>query len=238
MALPKRGFVSGLASLACMGMVFSCAHGEAAQPKHKHLSVADLEARARAREVGKKDFPLNDLPRKVHGEVECPHVDLVEYAGSRIPYNRPIKVTRGFRKRLIRFETIVAEVSIEVYGRPPDRIVHAGGYACKTVGHHKKKLSEHAFGQAIDVAGFDFDAVPASKYKGLVKGRARKAFKVRLVDDWDADKGFAAKHSRFLHRLAQELERRGPFSTMLGPSYKGHKRFFHFDFGPQFFFRL
>lgn len=245
MNLQQRKVALGLMSLASLAALLSCAHSEAAQNTHHgpnaqtdEPTIAQLEARARAREVGERNIPQNDLPRKVDGEVECPHVELVEYAGARIPYNRPVKVTRDFRQRLMRFETIVAEVAIEVYGRAPDRIVQRAGYACKTIGHRKEKLSEHAFGQAIDVAGFDFEALPKGKDTELVTGRAREAFQVRLAKYWSADEGFAAQHSLFLHRLAEELERRGPFSTMLGPSYKGHERLFHFDFGPQFFFRL
>lgn len=50
--------------------------------------------------------------------------------------------------------------------------------------------------------------------------------------------GFVRHHRRFLRRLADLLLRKGPFSTMLGPSYPNHAEIFHFDFGPEFFFRL
>lgn len=228
----------------------SCAHAQpkADQPKADQpeqssksdetpLSVSELETRARLRELGDRDYPLHDYSRKVSGdEPKCPEIDVVEYSGEVITYNRPIEVNKDFRERLIRFEKLVKEVATEVYGRAPERIVHAGGHTCKTVGGRGKKLSEHAFGHAIDVAGFDFAAAPDGDAE--TSKPVDKAFSVRVQKHWDASEGLAAKHSRFLHRLAEALKQRGPFSTMLGPAYKGHDRFFHFDFGPQFFFRI
>lgn len=198
-------------------------------------TTAELEANARARELDDRDYPLHDVPRAVSGEVECPHVEVVEYRGEVIAYNRPIEVNKDFRKRLMRFEKIVEELAIKVYGRAPARIIHAGGHTCKTVGGRGKKLSEHAFGHAIDVSGFDFEATGEGE-KNVA--RIATAFSIRLEDHWNATEGFEAKHAMFLRLLAHELKERGPFSTMLGPAYGGHDTFFHFDFGPQFFFRL
>ncbi len=239
MLLTRRSFLSAVVSLIGFVVVLSCSHSQAEetgeeQPTSKQLSVAELEARARARELGDRDYPLHDLPRKVDGEVECPDIDLIEYEGEVIAYNRPIEINKQFRKRLVRFEKLVAELATTVYGRPPARIIHGGGHTCKTVGGRGKKLSEHAFGHAIDIAGFDFEAV--SDDEDLA--RIAKAFSVRVEDHWNATEGFGAKHSLFLRMLAHELKERGPFSTMLGPAYKGHDKFFHFDFGPQFFFRI
>ena len=202
------------------------------QPR-EDLTTEELEKRARERELGGRDYPLHDHPREVSGEVDCPDVDVIEYEGEVISYNRTAKINRRFRKRLVRFEKIVRDVANEVYGRPPDRIVQLQSYECKTVGGDGEELSEHAFGHAIDVAGFDFENASRD-----VSGKAAESFEVRLADHWNASGGFAAKHSVFLKRLAEELERRGPFSGMLGPGYPNHDEIFHFDFGPEFFFRL
>lgn len=202
------------------------------------LSLSELESRARERELGGRDYPLHAMPREVRGSVDCPDVEVVEYRGEIIPYNRPIEINPRFRSRLIRFERIVRRVATEVYGRPPDRIVQFGGHSCRTVGRRGEKLSEHAFGHAIDVAGFDFDAVSDPGASDLPVERASEAFEVRLEDHWDASGGFDGRHSRFLHRLAEVLQQRGPFSTLLGPAYPNHDEMFHFDFGPEFFFRI
>jgi hypothetical protein len=243
MDIDPRLIVVFVGSLVCLAGIPSCAHAgdepkqqtQIEDPSEK-LSTAELESRARARELGDKDYPLHDLPREVSGAVKCPEIELVEYSGEVIAYNQPIEVNKHFRKRLIRFETMVSELAIKLYGRAPAVIVHAGGHTCKTVGGRGEKLSEHAFGHAIDVIGFDFEAAPGED--GDEVARIAKAFSVRLEDHWGAEGGFDAKHSLFLHLLADALKERGPFSTMLGPAYKGHDKMFHFDFGPQFFFRI
>jgi hypothetical protein len=247
---PRR-FVCFVVSLIALGTALSCAHAgdnshasdqtqDDKPPAHTshapgQLSLAELEAKARSREVGDEDYPLNDYPREVSGDVECPEIDTIEYRGQVIAYNQPIEINPRFRKRLIRFETMVSELAVKLYGRAPSVLVHAGGHTCKTVGNRGEKLSEHGFGHAIDVMGFDFDAVSG---QGEQVARAARAFSVRLEDHWGATEGFGAKHSLFLHLLTDALKERGPFSTMLGPAYPGHSKMFHFDFGPQFFFRI
>lgn len=207
-------------------------------PDGREWSVSELESRARARELSGRNYPFHDRPREVRGSVDCPDVELIDYRGKIIPYSRSIEINPRFRKRLVRFERIVRNVATEVYGRTPDRIVNFGGHSCRTVGRRGEKLSEHAFGHAIDVAGFDFDALSGTPNDGLATERAAEAFEVRLADHWDANGGFAAYHRQFLRRLAEVLQRRGPFSTLLGPAYPNHNDMFHFDFGPEFFFRI
>jgi len=202
------------------------------------LSRSELESRARERELAGRQYPYHERPRDVRGSVDCPDVELVEYSGQVIPYNQPIEINPRFRRRLVRFERIVRDVAVEVYGRPPDRVVQYGGHTCRTVGRRGEKLSEHAFGHAIDVAGFDFEAGTDGADRKLTTPRAAEAFEVRLEDHWNASGGFDARHRRFLHRVADELQRRGPFSTLLGPAYPNHQKLFHFDFGPEFFFRI
>lgn len=200
------------------------------------LSVAQLEARARARELGEESYPYHSQPRKGRGADKCPEIELITYEGSVIAYNQPIEINTYFKDRLVRFERIVAQVAVQVYGRAPTRIIHAGGYSCKSVNGRGKALSEHAFGHAIDVSGFYFAAAPDGDPDP--DEPFSDAFTVELIKHWNARKGPGAKHRQFLHKLAEALKQRGPFSVMLGPAYKNHDRFFHFDFGPQFFFRL
>lgn len=202
------------------------------------LSTSELESQARSRELADGEYRWHDYPREVRGNVNCPDVDLVEYKGEILDYDRPLEINPAFKPRLKRFEAIVRDVAVEVYGRPPDRIVNFGGHNCRTVGGRGEKLSEHAFGHAIDVAGFEFDALPVANAARLTHRRAAEAFEVRLEDHWNASLGFARLHREFLRRLTEVLEHGGPFSGMLGPSYPGHDRVFHFDFGPEFFFRL
>lgn len=227
-----------VATLALLTAAPACVHGDAGSKvagEVEELSTEELEKRARERELGDEDYPYHDQPREIDGEPDCPDVKVVEYEGKVISYSRPIEVNKHFRKRLIRFEKIVHKVAKEVYGKAPDTILHAGGHTCKSVGGRGEKLSEHAFGHAIDVSGFAFE--DGSGVEGVGKEGAN-GFQVRLEDHWNGKSGFDKKHRTFLRRLANELKVRGPFSAMLGPEYPGHDKFFHLDFGPEFFFRI
>jgi hypothetical protein len=102
---------------------------------------------------------------------------------------------------------------------------------------HAEWLSEHAFGNAIDVEGFDFGHLPkgASLPPGLDKVFAN-GFEVRVLSHWGKKNGHAAVHARFLRTLAQRLAaQKDVFRVLLGPGYPGHNNHFHFDMAP---FRL
>ena len=165
---------------------------------------------------------------------ECPEVELIEYEGEFVSYNRTIEVNPYFKERLRMFERVVHEAATEVYGRPPDEIITYGGHVCKTVGGKGEKWSEHTFGNAIDVSGFVFDDYEGD---GDVSGKAREAFRVTLEDHWNARTGFSKKHRRFLREVFDTLAEQGVFKGMLGPAYPGHAKIFHMDNGLQWFHR-
>ncbi|MBI4511297.1 MAG: extensin family protein [Deltaproteobacteria bacterium] len=177
-------------------------------------------------------YPLDSLPREVSpkGKMECPHVDLVRYHGDVVRYHKPVLVYVGFKERLTQFEEVVREVAMEVYGRPPKVIHHAGTYNCRRVSGYPVLLSEHGLGNGIDVVGFDF--APARRVAPGVPRSLRREFQVRLGKHWDATSGVAALHARFLRTLASRLVQKGIFRVLLGPAYPGHKGHFHLDCAP------
>jgi hypothetical protein len=95
-------------------------------------------------------------------------------------------------------------------------------------------VSEHALGNAIDLAGFDFG--PARADQPLPAGTPpalRRAFQVRVETHWNARRGAGAAHARFLRELAQRLiDERGVFSVVLGPAWPGHHNHLHLDRAP------
>jgi hypothetical protein len=164
-------------------------------------------------------------------------VELESYRGDAVRYQTNVWVYTGFRPRLAAFERVVRDVGVEVYGRAPERISTLGGYGCRRMREHAGWLSEHALGNAIDVAGFDFGhlAKGASLPAGLDKAFAN-GFEVRVLSHWGKKTGHAAVHARFLRTLADRLAAREDiFRVLLGPGYPGHDNHFHFDMAP---FRL
>lgn len=93
-------------------------------------------------------------------------------------------------------------------GKSVAKIQVIGHFSCRTRnGQAGEKLSEHAKGRALDIAGFEF--TDGSKYT--------------LLKDWRTSKG--GKFLKPLHRGAC-----GPFGTVLGPNAnKFHQDHFHFD---------
>jgi hypothetical protein len=164
----------------------------------------------------------------------CDKSEIVAYGGTRLRYAGPVFVNPAFRERLARFETVVAEVAREVYGREPRRIRHLGAYNCRAVRTIHHLLSEHSLGNALDVLGFDFG--PATKTTPLVAGLApalRYPFEVRVLRHWNKTTGINAIHARFLATLTERLAARPDiFRSMFGPGHVGHADHLHLDVSP------
>ncbi|MEO8183488.1 MAG: extensin family protein [Deltaproteobacteria bacterium] len=168
--------------------------------------------------------------------LDCDGQNLVRYAGSDIRYQGGVFVHPEFRERLARFESLVAEVGREIYGRAPTRLRHAGAFNCRSTRQRSYRISEHALGNAIDILGFDFG--PAKRRAPLPAGLAkalRRSFQVRVARHWHeaASDPVATLHATFLRTLAARLEERGDvFRVMIGPSHRDHADHFHFDMSP------
>tara|TARA_B100000579_G_scaffold391905_1_gene367468 strand:+ start:337 stop:1044 length:708 start_codon:yes stop_codon:yes gene_type:complete len=182
------------------------------------------------------EYGLDNVSREVSpkGRVQCPKVPMVRYEGKILRYRRPIRVYTGFQERLEKFEALVREVAIEVYGRAPKTIVHMGTYNCRRIKGYPNLVSEHGMGNGIDIAGFNFGRLGKDEVlpEGLPR-RLRRGFKVRLLDHWDGKKGANKVHARFLRTLARRLiDGEEIFRVILGPSFPGHKNHFHLDCAP------
>jgi hypothetical protein len=167
-------------------------------------------------------------------KVTCDREGLVSYRGEVVRYAGAVLVNPAFQERLKRFETVVAEVAREVYGREPTRIRHYGAFSCRPTRNRSRLLSEHALGNALDVVGFDFG--PATKDKPLPEGLGRDLrhpFQVRVGRHWAATKGSGVVHARFLATLTERLsERTDIFRSMFGPGHGGHDDHLHLDVSP------
>lgn len=136
-------------------------------------------------------------------------------------------------EKLQELEALVSELSIEHYGRAPRRLVHLGTHNCRRIRTYPDWISEHTFGNAIDLAGFDFGPLPRGQQLADIPARLRRPFNVRIADHWNGRGSTNAYHSRFLRALATRLiERRDLFRGILGPAWPGHHNHFHLDMAP------
>jgi hypothetical protein len=195
-----------------------------------------FELLARWNELRGDAYELDSLDRFLDedDELECDVDPLIGYSGTLLGYQRPVRVRAPFAERLARFERLVSEVAVEVYGRAPKWVRHYGAYTCRATRNRSRRISEHAFGNGIDVIGFDFGALEARAEVDGLPARLRRPFVVRVARHWHAGETAAsALHSRFLRELAERLsERRDIFRVMIGPSRPDHADHFHFDMSP------
>lgn len=183
-------------------------------------------------------YPLDRVERFLEDgqRVACDPTRLIRHSGTHLRYQSGVQIDPAFRERLIRFEGLVNEVAIEIYGRPPNRLAHFGAYSCRPSRRRSYRLSEHALGNAIDVTGFDFSR--AKRGEALALGAPQSlsaAFRVRVAQHWpnDPKSPASALHSRFLHELSSRLSARDDvFRVMIGPSRRDHADHFHFDMSP------
>lgn len=201
-------------------------------------ACSELTSSARALPLSQSpSYPLDGLPRSVgDGEklaCETGEIELTAYRGDHVRYRKPVRVHPAFKAQLQAFEAIVAELGRTHFGRAPRAIAHFGAYVCRPMRGHARWVSEHALGNALDVAGFDFGPLP-KKSPGFhqLPLALQKSFSVRVDKDWHAKNQDDAK-SVFLHALTDRLiARPDVFRSLVGPDYPGHHNHLHLAHPP------
>lgn len=125
--------------------------------------------------------------------------------------SRPVTVDCGLAKPLAVWDqTSVQAAAQAIFGQRVAKVHHYGGYVCRNR-RSGSRLSEHAYGKAIDIAAFELaDGTMISVERHWRAGGDRQAF---------------------LRRVAREACRH--FSVVLGPnSDADHYNHFHLDVGP------
>jgi hypothetical protein len=129
--------------------------------------------------------------------------------------SRPATMSCAMASRLDEFEReVVQPLARAELGHRVARIDHLGSFSCRANTGRPSRLSQHALGQAIDIAGF----------------RLADGSRVSVEHDW-SDSG---EKGSFLHRLASKACRY--FSVVLTPdSNADHYNHLHLDIGPDRF---
>lgn len=180
------------------------------------------------------EYVLDDITRRLEPKtrVSCDPSGFDTYKGTSVAFAGGVLVNPAFVDRLIRFEAIVNEVALEVYGRTPHRLLHAGAYSCRSSRNRATRLSEHALGNALDVVGFSFAGV-AKAERAATPPMIRAGFRVTVAQHWNAERSELGRlHRTFLRRLADRVVEADVFRVALGPSHPGHADHLHFDMSP------
>jgi hypothetical protein len=175
---------------------------------------ADVEARLRAARVRWRPFPVR--PTRLGQVAICaaPGGVVVTRGATGIQYRRPARVNGAFALRLLRFEAIVQEEALSAFRRRVTAIEHLGTYVCRMMAEYPDWVSEHSFGNAIDVATFV-----------LAGGR-----RITVQRDWPPRQQDPTPAGQFLQRLGRRLYDEAVFSVVLTPNFdRRHHNHFHLD---------
>ncbi|MDQ3035860.1 MAG: extensin family protein [Myxococcota bacterium] len=178
-------------------------------------------------------YALDGIARRGQDTTLCDPGAMVAYRGTSLRYSSTVRVHPAFAPRLPELERVAIEVATEIYGRAPHRLLHAGAYNCRPVRGRRDRLSEHALGNALDVRGFQFRAMPRRGQlpEGLPRS-LRRGFTVTLERHWESTGDVGEVHQRFLRELIRRLAREDVFRVIYGPAHPGHRNHFHFDMSP------
>lgn len=141
----------------------------------------------------------------------CNVINAVRVAHLLTPFDKPADMTCEMALLLDDFEINVVQVAAQRYfNRRVTEIRHLGAYSCRNISG-TRRLSEHAHGQAIDIAGFDLDG----------------GIRISVKEHWTG----AGARSRFLQEVARGACR--IFNVVLTPkSNAEHLDHMHLDIGP------
>lgn len=126
--------------------------------------------------------------------------------------NRPVQMSCGLALALNDYERAVIQPAAWAhFAQPVIRLHHVGAYVCRGRSSDPSRLSEHAFGRAIDLIAFE-----------LADGTM-----IRVAQDWRG----AGARSAFLQDVARGAC--AHFGVVLTPNHDhAHRDHFHLDVGP------
>lgn len=198
----RRTLAAILLALAAAALA-GCFHGPAPVVSSGGQCLVELDARG----ISYRPVELDEAQ-----DGRC-HVDTaVRVTRLYVALNQPATMSCLLAVRLDEFErNIVQRLALQDLGDPVDRIEHLGAYSCRRNSGRSDRLSEHAFGLAIDIAGF----------------RLADGTEISVERDWWAP----GRKRDFLHHLAASACE--VFSVVLTPSSnRDHFNHMHFDIGP------
>lgn len=144
-----------------------------------------------------------------------PHPVLVTRGPTGVVYNAPLRVDCQMALEMVEVEREVQEAAVEHLGQRITRIDTLGTYSCRPTTGHSGNLSQHAFGNAIDLARF----------------QPRRGQAAVVVRDYERERTDpTSARGRFLRALESRLRRLSGLSFVIGPRQNdAHRDHFHID---------
>jgi hypothetical protein len=178
--------------------------------------VADCDAQLQAAgvEFSAHSFPLKQ-PRGNTFTCGSEQAVLYRRGPEKFRFNARPQVTCRVALGLARFERIAQEEAERHLGVKIVRVSQLGTYNCRKMARFTNMVSEHSYGNAIDIAGVELS-------------NGRKLTVLKHFGPLQTEP--QTKEAKFWRALAQRLYREDVFSVVLTPFFDSlHKDHFHLD---------
>lgn len=192
-----------------------------AQWQHLSGKADGAACRAALREAGVRFRPLPDRDAPDRRGCGVPHGVVVTRGPSGVSYGA-LTLDCSLALELVRAERVFQEEARAHFGKPLARVESLGSFHCRPkrggfVGP-AGWLSEHAFGNALDLAAF-----------------AGPGWRASVARDYRPDLPEpASREGHFLRRVQARLRRDTALTRVLGPDFNAeHRDHFHLDAGPR-----
>jgi hypothetical protein len=191
---------------------------EHAKRQWEHLSsVGGAQCREALKKTGAVFRSLPDREKPDQNGCGIPHGVIVTKGPTGITYSGPLMIDCSLALTLPSVEKVIQEEAARHLGQPITRITTLGTYSCRSVRGWKDRISQHALGDAMDMAAF----TPK-------KGQAASVMRDYQVgvDEPTTPRG------KFLRAIYGRLWSEGGVTRVLGPEWDAaHRDHFHLDGG-------
>ncbi len=197
---------------------------EHAKRQWEHLASADgAQCREALKKTGAVFRSLPDREKPDQKGCGIPHGVIVTKGPTGITYAGPLMIDCSLALTLPAVEKVIQEEALKHLGEPITRVTTLGTYSCRSVRGWKDRISQHALGNAMDMAAFTpKKGLPASVMRDYQIG----------VDQPTTARG------RFLRAIYGRFWSEAGVTRVLGPEWDAaHRDHFHLDSGLRFWQR-
>jgi hypothetical protein len=178
----------------------------------QNAALGGATCRASLRRDGVAFSALPDRAAPAADGCGIPHGVTIARGPTGVAYQPPLAITCSLAQLLPDFERVLQDEARAQLATRVVRVQTFGTYSCRVMRGWRATMSEHAFGNAIDVAAFE-----------TADGRT-------ITVERDFRRAGAA--GTFLHRLHDRLRAESLLSYVLGPDHDAaHHNHFHIDHG-------
>jgi hypothetical protein len=203
-------------------------HGALAESKADHAkrqwenlsSVDGAQCREELKKTGAVFRALRDREKPDQNGCGIPHGVILTKGPTGITYAGPLMIDCSLALALPAIEKVIQEEAVKHLGEPITRITTLGSYSCRSVRGWRERISQHALGNALDMAAFSTKA----------------GSKASVMRDYEIGvEAPSTPRGRFLRAIYRRLWSEGGVTRVLGPEWDAaHRDHFHLDRGIRF----